>query len=256
MKEITLPHLVIREIEKISEIAGYLWQQGWAERNAGNISINLTDMIDGIAEPFDELKFVEQQLPQATAGMIVFFTGTGKHLRSLIKSPENASCIIRINNQADGYHIIWGGKGDTNFRPTSEIIPHLKIHVAKKQDKSPHKTVLHTHPTELICLSHHPIYGTDEKLLNKALWSMLPEVKMFVPKGICLAHYARPGSEELANMTVEGLRKRDVAIWAKHGVTAAGSDIIEAFDYIDVANKGAKVLLGCLQAGFTPIING
>ena len=30
------------EIEKTAEVAGYLWQNGWAERNGGNITVNIT----------------------------------------------------------------------------------------------------------------------------------------------------------------------------------------------------------------------
>ena len=30
------------EIDKIAEVAGYLWQNGWAERNGGNITVNIT----------------------------------------------------------------------------------------------------------------------------------------------------------------------------------------------------------------------
>ena len=32
-----------KEVEKIAEVAGYLWQNGWAERNGGNITVNITD---------------------------------------------------------------------------------------------------------------------------------------------------------------------------------------------------------------------
>ena len=35
-----------KEIEKIAEVAGYLWQNGWAERNGGNITVNITAFID------------------------------------------------------------------------------------------------------------------------------------------------------------------------------------------------------------------
>ena len=28
-----------KEVEKIAEVAGYLWQNGWAERNGGNITV-------------------------------------------------------------------------------------------------------------------------------------------------------------------------------------------------------------------------
>ena len=34
------------EIEKIAEVAGYLWQNGWAERNGGNITVNITEYAD------------------------------------------------------------------------------------------------------------------------------------------------------------------------------------------------------------------
>lgn len=30
------------EVEKVAETAGYLWQKGWAERNGGNITVNIT----------------------------------------------------------------------------------------------------------------------------------------------------------------------------------------------------------------------
>ena len=39
-----------KEVDKIAEVAGYLWQNGWAERNGGNINVNITDLVD------DEIK--------------------------------------------------------------------------------------------------------------------------------------------------------------------------------------------------------
>ena len=47
-----------REVEQVAEVAGYLWQKGWAERNGGNITVNVTEFVDdeirkmpAIAEP-------------------------------------------------------------------------------------------------------------------------------------------------------------------------------------------------------------
>ena len=31
------------EVNKVAEVAGYLWQKGWAERNGGNITVNITE---------------------------------------------------------------------------------------------------------------------------------------------------------------------------------------------------------------------
>ena len=35
-----------REVGQIAEAAGYLWQKGWAERNGGNITVNITEHVD------------------------------------------------------------------------------------------------------------------------------------------------------------------------------------------------------------------
>ena len=35
-----------RRVEEVAEVAGYLWQKGWAERNGGNITVNVTECID------------------------------------------------------------------------------------------------------------------------------------------------------------------------------------------------------------------
>ena len=34
------------EVNKVAEVAGYLWQKGCAERNGGNITDNVTDYVD------------------------------------------------------------------------------------------------------------------------------------------------------------------------------------------------------------------
>ena len=42
-----------RQVANVAEVAGYLWQKGWAERNGGNITINVTEFVD------DEIKGME-----------------------------------------------------------------------------------------------------------------------------------------------------------------------------------------------------
>ena len=36
---------LMAEIDRIAEVAGYLWTKGWAERNGGNISVNVTSLL-------------------------------------------------------------------------------------------------------------------------------------------------------------------------------------------------------------------
>lgn len=241
-----------KQIDSVSEIAAYLWDKGWAERNAGNISVDLTEFANVDSYRNINNPYIEATLPEEAASMILFVTGTGERLRDLRIQPEKASCILVIDEKARGYHIVWGGEGDNDFRPTVELISHLKIHLYNRQKANQHRCVVHTHPIELIALSHHPVLGNDELKLNKALWSMLPEIRIYVPKGVAIVPYLLPGSSALASSTVSRLDDCNVVLWRKHGALATGKNAVEAFDFIDVANKGALIYLKCLQAGFTP----
>lgn len=247
-----LTQTIESEIKKVSEAASYLWQREWAERNAGNISVNLTGLQKLTARDLKGKPYIEYAMPKEAANMLLFITGAGERLRELVTAPKKVACIISVDRFAEGYHIVWGGSDNIDFRPTSEFISHLLIHLFNAKQGNGHRCVLHTHPIELIAFSHHPKFGHNKKILNKALWSMLPEICIYVPKGIAILPYALPGSEALAEITINGLKDHNVILWSKHGALATGKDAIEAFDYIDVVNKAAKIYLTCLQAGFTP----
>jgi rhamnulose-1-phosphate aldolase len=81
---------------------------------------------------------------------------------------------------------------------------------------------------------------------------MCPEVRVYVPRGIHCTPYSITQSDDLAKSTIEGFDYRDLALWEKHGATTTAPTIMQAWDFLDVANKGAKLLLGCWAAGFEP----
>ncbi len=249
MNNLKIPLKVKDEIEKVSRIAGYLWQREWAERNAGNLSINLTSFFtkEEVQERGDVIPF---EFPKETANFVIFITGTGCYLRSLIDRIEEAACIIYINDDASGYSIIWGGKQE-GFAPTSEMISHASLHLFNSKNNPSHLAVLHTHPLELIVMSHHELFQDEDKL-NNSLWKMCPESRVFVPRGVHCTPYALSSTEALAKVTIEAFKTRDISLWEKHGATATGEDIEKAWDYLDVANKSAKLLLMAWSAGFEP----
>lgn len=244
---------ITEEINKVSEIAGYLWERGWSERNAGNLSLNLTDLVNDLGS-FDKNNqtYSKFDLPDESKNMLIFITGRGERLRDLRNQPEKAAGIILIDENAKGFYQIWGGVQGKSFMPTMELTTHLQIHIENIKKKNSEIAVLHTHPTDLISITHHPKFSSDEELLNNALWSMLPEVRVFIPKGVSLVQFTLPGSKELADKTINGFKTRDIVIWSKHGAVACGKDMIEAFDFLDVANKGSLIYMNCLKAGFTP----
>ncbi|MBN1434801.1 rhamnulose-1-phosphate aldolase [Candidatus Fermentibacterales bacterium] len=242
---------VLREIDKVSEVSGYLWRKGWAERNGGNISVNLTGLSGVPAVPGGRRLELPTGLPFEAGGMTFFVTGKGERLRDLGKPPR-AGGVIVLGQDARSCSLAWSAADGSRFEVTSEFVSHVMLHLDLVARGNGYRAVVHTHPTNLIALSHHPAYGRDETALTRTLWGMLPEVRAFVPGGIAIAPYTLPGSAELARLTVEALRKADVVLWSKHGATASGRDAIEAFDFIDVADKGASVLLACLAAGYEP----
>ncbi|MDN3700236.1 rhamnulose-1-phosphate aldolase [Vibrio artabrorum] len=247
----TLNKAVTTEINKVSEAAQYLWEREWAERNGGNISVDVTDIYGEVEDAQLSEKRLGKQLPISCAGRIYYVKGTGQRIREL-RDPSYAGCVLQITDDAHGFKILWGGEASSDFAPTSEFISHIKILESKRASGSTHKCVVHTHPLELIALSHHPILNASSDVFTNACWKMLPEVRAFVPKGIGMIPYCLPSSEELADKTTEALETRDVAIWEKHGATASGDDALQAFDFVDVANKGAKLHLMCLASGFEP----
>ena len=56
-----------KEVNKVAEVAGYLWQKGWAERNGGNITVNITEYVDDEIRQMPAISEVKQIGQVATA---------------------------------------------------------------------------------------------------------------------------------------------------------------------------------------------
>ena len=238
-----------KEVEKIAEVAGYLWQNGWAERNGGNITVNVTDLVDDEIKALpaiSEVKQIGTVLP-ALKGCYFFCKGTGKRMRDLARWPMENGSIIRILDDCASYVII----ADNAVMPTSELPSHLSVHARLIEKGSNYKATVHTHPIELIAMSHNPAFMGKDVLTN-ILWSMIPETKAFCPLGLGIVPYTLPGSLELADGTLKELEDYDVVMWEKHGIFAKGLDVMDAFDQIDVLSKSAKIYIDAKCMGFEP----
>lgn len=235
-------------VAQVSEVAGYLWQNGWAERNGGNISYNITEFADEFkgAIPFGSPVAIGCRVPRI-AGSFFLVTGTGKRMRYVAAEPwENAS-VIRICDDAEHYEIV----DRKPVAPTSELPSHLMIHDFLQESRPQYKAVVHTHPIELVAMSHNPDF-LKKDVLTHLLWSMIPETRAFCPKGLGIVPYTLPGSVRLAKATIEQLSEYDVVMWEKHGVVAVGPDLVEAFDMVDTLSKSAKIYKDARSMGFVP----
>jgi len=238
-----------KEVDKIAEVAGYLWQNGWAERNGGNITVNVTDLVDDEIRQMPAISEVKQigcTLPNLK-GSYFYCKGTGKRMRDLARWPMDNGSVIRILDDCSSYVII----ADNAVMPTSELPSHLTVHDHLIESGSPYKATVHTHPIELVAMSHNRKFlGKD--VLTNILWSMIPETKAFCPLGLGVVPYELPGSNKLADATLRELEDYDVVLWEKHGVFAKGLDVMDAFDQIDVLSKSAKIYIDSRCMGYEP----
>ncbi len=238
-----------KEVNKVAEVAGYLWQKGWAERNGGNITVNITEYIDDEIRQMpaiSEVKPIGTTLPNLK-GCYFYCKGTNMRMRDLARWPMENGSIIRILDDCAHYVII----ADNPVRPTSELPSHLSVHNYLIGKGSPYKASVHTHPIELIALTHCKKY-LEKDVATRMLWSMIPETKAFCPRGLGIIPYKLPSSVELADATIKELEDYDVVMWEKHGVFAVDCDVMAAFDQIDVLNKSALIYIAARNMGFEP----
>jgi rhamnulose-1-phosphate aldolase len=241
-------------ISELSEVALYLWQKGWAERNAGNVSINVSDIITEEPDKHRKLPFFElDRTYDKLASQYFFVTGTGKRMRDIATKPLKNCLLIKLNNKGNGYWILAPKKSSHyNLKPSSELPSHLGIHEMIAQRGSKEKVIMHTHANELVALTQIKENNSKEKL-NQIISGMHPEALLFIPKGVGFVPYTLPGSEEIAQKTLLEFERHDIVIWEKHGVFAIGETISDTFDNIDIVAKSAQIYFTCKSSGFEPV---
>ena len=237
-------------VAQAAEVAGMLWQKGWAERNGGNLTVNVTEFVDdamralpALGEPVS----IGIELP-ALKGCWFYCKGTNMRMRDLARDPMAGGALIRITDDCAHYQIV----ADRLVTPTSELPSHLAVHDYLLAKGSPYRASLHTHPTELVALTHNKKW-LEKDAATRMLWSMIPETKAFCPRGLGIVPYLLPSSLELAEATIRTLdQDYDVVMWEKHGVFAVDTDIVSAFDQVDVLNKAAQIYGAARNMGFEP----
>ena len=228
-------------IRDISEVSRYLWIKGWAEGNAGNISVDLSNLVsDDILNTYsDEMFSLNSSFPELS-GLYFLFTLSGSKMRNIAERPFKNIAIIHIGDQGNSYQFIFTRKESKDVKLTSEIYSHLKIHQHLRKNNSPYRTVLHTHPTELIALTQLK-HLKDKKDVFEILTSIMPEVKLSLKEGLGLVKYFKPGSDKLASEIINSLENYKVILLAKHGAMSLGSDVFQCFDQLDIVNKAASI---------------
>ena len=223
------------------------WQQGWHERNGGNLSYRIRpEEVESVRDHLDdggEWTNIGVSVPDL-AGEFFLVTGTGKFFRNIILDPETCLAIIEIDEKGENYRKCWGfadGKG-----PTSELPTHLMNHEVKKRASGgKHWVIYHAHPANVIALTF--VLPLTDEVFTRELWEMITECPVVFPDGVGVVGWMVPGGREIAVETGKLMEKYDAVIWAHHGIFCSGESFDVTFGLMHTIEKSAEILTKVLS---------
>ena len=224
------------------------WQQGWHERNGGNLTYRMTDSEVAECKPYfdQEGEWVNMGVQADNLkGQYFLSTGSGKYFRNVILNPEDSIGIVEINDEGDSYRIVWGL---INAKPTSEFPSHYLNHsVKRKAMGDDYRVMYHAHPVNIIAMTFFlPICDRE---VTRALWKSESECPVVFPQGVGIVDWMMPGGSEIAIATSELMKKQDAVVWAHHGLFCAGKDFDDTFGLMHTIEKAAAIYTTALSCG-------
>lgn len=245
--------MAITDIEVMQHyirMCGDGWDQGWHERNGGNLTYRMRP------EEVEQCRPYFKDTPGQWVNMGVqadnlrgeFFisTGSGKYFRNVPLAPQDNICIVEINEAGDAWRIVWGlEKGG---RPTSEFPSHFLNHSVRKEATGGACSVIyHAHPANLIAMTYIlPLTARD---FTRALWKSATECPVVFPGGVGVVPWMVPGGSDIALATSQLMKEYDAAVWAHHGLFASGPDFDTTFGLMHTIEKAAQIYILALSAG-------
>ena len=237
-------------IQNYIRMCGDGWEQGWHERNGGNLTYRMRP------EEVEQCRPYFKGIPGQWVNMGVqadnlkgeYFisTGSGKYFRNVPLAPQDNICIVEINAAGDAWRIVWGlEKGG---RPTSEFPSHFLNHsVRKEATGGACRVIYHAHPANLIAMTY--ILPLSARDFTRALWKSATECPVVFPGGVGVVPWMVPGGRAIALATSERMKEYDAAVWAHHGLFASGPDFDTTFGLMHTIEKAAQIYLLALSAG-------
>lgn len=237
-------------IKKFIRMCNDGWEQGWHERNGGNLTCRMFPQeVEQCAPYFRAIpgEWVNMGVQaENLAGEFFIATGSGKFFRNVILEPQNNICIVEINCAGDAYRIVWGleqGGG-----PTSEFPSHFMNHsVRKAATNGLNHIIYHAHTPSLIALTY--VLPLTAKAFTRALWQSATECPVVFPGGVGVVEWMVPGGADIALATSALMKTYDAAVWAHHGLFCSGPDFDITFGLMHTIEKAADIYVRALSAG-------
>lgn len=225
------------------------WDQGWHERNGGNLTYRMKTGDVAACRPYftkprewTEMGVTADNL----AGEYFITTGSGKYFRNVVIDPSDSFGIVEINDKGDSWRIVWGL--ENGAVPTSEFPSHFMNHCVRKEaTKGENRVIYHCHATNVIALTYIlPLTARD---FTRALWQSATECPVVFPEGVGICQWMVPGGSDIAIATSELMKSYQAAVWAHHGLFVSGPDFDIAFGLAHTIEKSAEIYMKVLSSG-------
>lgn len=124
---------------------------------------------------------------------------------------------------------IFGENFTPHLKPSIETAMHLAIYKKKK---------------EVLAIVHaHPVFASLFTAIKaKINTSLTAEAKAILGDPL-FVRYAVMGSSALAEVAAENILKSDILLLENHGILTTGSNLLQAFDKVEVLENAAKMTL-------------
>ena len=242
---ITAPNIEIPKFSSVFLAGGITKCKNWQEKTIKELEFEEISIFNPRQENFDikEWQPIGTTVPDL-AGEYFLVTGSGKYFRNVIMKPEDSICMVEVDAQGENYRIVWGLVN--GGRPTSELPSHLMNHEVKKTaSNGKNRVIYHAHTTNVIALTF--VLPLKDEVFTRELWEMATECPVVFPQGVGVVPWMVPGGRDIAVATSELMKKYDVAIWAHHGMFAAGEDFDLTFGLMHTVEKAAEILVKMLS---------
>lgn len=192
-------------LSPIARIAYRLSAVGWAEKNAGNFSIKIGDLL--------------------------LTKIAGSPMKRIACRPLPYLCLVQPEKNGFHYRVFPPGA-----KPTKELATHLLGQKTLSKFRPKDIALLHTHPVDIVRLTH--FYPQSRTLLK--VISLLDDT---IKNTVAVLPFLKPGSPALARATARALKKSQLIIWVGHGVIASGKTLFTSLRLIQRLNRLARKLL-------------
>jgi len=225
------------------------WEQGWHERNGGNLTYRMKAEEVDACRPFFNTpgEWVQMGVTgENLAGEYFLTTGSGKYFRNVQPDPTHSIGIVEINDKGDAWRIVWGL--ENGAKPTSEFPSHFMNHSVRVAATGGEcRVIYHAHPANLIAMTYVlPLTARD---FTRALWKSATECPVVFPGGVGVVPWMVPGGADIALATSELMKKYDAAVWAHHGLFCSGPDFDTTFGLMHTIEKAAQIWIPAQSAG-------